>query len=72
MYTVGQGSTFELRIYFCGVMLLTADNVLYLVRVIYPSLETYDDYGTPRNVLPCNSLMYSEPYSGVYSNLDLR
>ena len=43
-HTVGQGSTFELYIYYCGVMLLTADNILCLVRVIYPSLET------PRNV----------------------
>ena len=45
-HTVGQGTTFELKIYhFCGVMLLTVDNLLCLVRVIYPNLETYDTVG---------------------------
>ena len=39
-HTVGQSSTFELQIYYCGVMLLTADNLLYLGKVIYPNLKT--------------------------------
>ena len=43
-HTGGHGSTFELQIYYSGAMLVTADNLLYLVRVMYPSLET------PRNV----------------------
>ena len=41
-HTVGQGSIFDMKVYYCGEILLTADILLYLLRVIYPNLETYN------------------------------